>query len=104
MAKIVTLGDLNTEVDRLNKKYCKNTKNHLRVGHNGYGYSINLTGKTYKRGKKTHWKKGSLGSGEVRLTGLGKTKRETIERIRSEEKSGNLKRTIRRREKKIYGR
>lgn len=99
MAKTVTLGDLNNEVDRLNKKYCKNTKNHLKVGKNGYGYSVNLTGKTYKRGKKTFWRKGSIGSGEVRLTGLGKTKAETIQRIREEERSGNLKRIIQRREK-----
>lgn len=99
MAKTVTLSDLNSEVDRLNKKYCKNTKNHLKVGKNGYGYSVNLTGKTYKRGKKTFWRKGSIGSGEVRLTGLGKTKAETIQRIREEERSGNLKRLIRRREK-----
>lgn len=99
MAKTVTLGDLNKEVDRLNKKYCKNTKNTLRVGHNGYGYSVNLTGKTYKRGKKTFWKKGSIGSSEVRLTGLGKTKKQTLEKIRRDEKSGELKRIIRRREK-----
>lgn len=99
MAKTVTLSDLNSEVDRLNKKYCKNTKNHLKVEKNGYGYSVNLTGKTYKRGKKTFWRKGSIGSGEVRLTGLGKTKAETIQRIREEERSGNLKRIIRRREK-----
>lgn len=30
MVKTVTLGDLNKEVDCLNKKYCKNTKNHLK--------------------------------------------------------------------------
>ena len=30
MVKTVTLGDLNKEVDYLNKKYCKNTKNHLK--------------------------------------------------------------------------
>ena len=34
MAKTVALGDLNKEVDRLNKKYCKNTKNYLKVGKN----------------------------------------------------------------------
>ena len=102
MAKTVTLSDLNQEVDRLNKKYCKNTKNHLVIGKNGYGYSVNLTGKTYMRGKKRFLKKGA--SGEVRLTGLGKTKRETLERIRSEEQSGNLKRIIRRREKLGHGR
>lgn len=100
----VTLSDLNQEVDRLNKKYCKNTKNHLVIGKNGYGYSVNLTGKTYKRGKKHLWKKGSIGSGEVRLTGLGKTKKETLERIRSEEQSGHLKHVIRRREKLGHGR
>jgi hypothetical protein len=99
VAQKTTLSDLNKEVDRLNKKYCKNTKNHLVVGKNGYGYSVNLTGKTYKRGKKTHWRKGSIGSGEVRMTGLGKTKSETIDRIRQEERSGNLKRVIRKRER-----
>lgn len=99
MTKTTTLSDLQREVDQLNKKHCKNTKNHLVIGKNGYGYSVNLTGKTYKRGKKTHWRKGSIGSSEVRLTGLGKTKKDTLARIREEDKSGNLKRIIRRRER-----
>lgn len=98
---MATIKELNAEVERLNKKHCKHTKNHLVVGKNGYGYSVNLTGKTYKRGKKTYWRKGSIGSGEVRLTGLGKTKGETIAAIRKADNNGELKRIIRRKEK-IY--
>ncbi len=60
---MATKKDLQNEVNRLNAKYCKNTKNHLVI-HEAYGgYAVELTGKTYKRGNKIYYRKGSLGSG-----------------------------------------
>lgn len=39
------------EVNRLNSKYCKNTKNHLVISRAYGGYAVELTG---KRNKRTH--------------------------------------------------
>lgn len=48
---MATKKDLEREVARLNDQYCKNTVNHLVV-HQAYGgYSVELTGKKYQRGK-----------------------------------------------------
>lgn len=55
--------DLYDLVNKLNKKYCKNTKNELTVNEAYGGYCVGLTGKKYKRGKKIFSRKGSLGSG-----------------------------------------
>lgn len=100
MAKAtVTLSDLNGEVKRLNKKYCKNTKNHLVVDKNKLGYSVNLTGKPDKRFKDgRHKRKGSLGSGQVRVSGYySGTKREVKNRLLQNEKDGTLRRIIKKR-------
>ena len=60
---MATKRDLQNYVNELNKKYCKNTKNELVI-HQAYGgYSVELTGKTYKHGNRTYWRKGSIGSG-----------------------------------------
>lgn len=60
---MATKKDLQNYVAYLNDKYCKNSKNHFEI-HQAYGgYSVGLTGKTYKRGGKTHYYKNSLRSG-----------------------------------------
>ncbi len=41
--------DLQAEVDRLNAKYCKHTRNYLEVDRAYNGYSVILTGKRDKR-------------------------------------------------------
>lgn len=100
MAKAtVTLSDLNNEVKRLNKKYCRNTKNHLVIDKNGYGYSVNLTGKPDRRYKDgRHLRKGSLGSGQVRVSGYySGTKSEVKSRLLENERDGTLKRIIKKR-------
>lgn len=97
MAKnVTTVGDLNREVNRLNKKYCKNTRNHLVVGKNGNGYSVNLTGKPDKRYKGSwHRLKGSMGTSEARVSGYySGTKSEVKTRLLQNEKDGTLKRII----------
>lgn len=48
---MATKKDLQYEVDRLNNKYCKNTKNKLTISQAYGGYSVELVG---KRHKKTH--------------------------------------------------
>ena len=60
---MATKKDLVQHVNYLNEKYCKNTKNHFVISQAYGGYSVALTGKTYKRGKRTYWRKGSIGSG-----------------------------------------
>lgn len=60
---MATKKDLQNYVNELNERYCKKTKNYLTIDQAYGGYEIELTGKTYKRGSKTYYKKGSLGSG-----------------------------------------
>ena len=62
---MATKKDLQEHVKHLNEKYCKNTKNKLVISQAYGGYSVVLTGKTYKRGKKTFYRKHSLGSAVV---------------------------------------
>lgn len=57
---MATKKDLQNYVNELNNKYCKNSKNHFVI-HQAYGgYTVGLTGKTYKRGNKEYYYKGSL--------------------------------------------
>lgn len=46
-----TKKDLYAEVERLNEKYCKKTKNKLCIGCAYGGYQVQLTGKERKDGK-----------------------------------------------------
>lgn len=59
---MATKKDLQIYVNELNGRYCKNTKNYLVISQAYGGYCVELTGKTYYRGKKLHYKKGSMGS------------------------------------------
>lgn len=61
---MATKRDLQYEVDRLNNKYCKNTKNKLSISQAYGGYSVELVGKRNKRTGKLL--KGAMsGSGYV---------------------------------------
>lgn len=98
MAKRITKSDLQKEVSRLNRKYCKNKKNHLVIDKNGFGYSVNLTGKQDKRFKRFRTRKGSLGTSQVRVSGYySGTSREIKNRLLANEKDGSLRRIIRKR-------
>lgn len=97
---MATKKDLEYEVKRLNERYCKNTKNHLVIKQAFGGYSVMLTGKTYKRGKKTFWRKGSLGSGGVNVgNGYHDTATNTLNGLYKAEARGWLQKDIRYREK-----
>ncbi len=63
---MATFRDLKDEVSRLNRKYCKNTKNYLDIDRAYGGYQIVLTGKRCKN--KPKWRKNSLGSGCASVT------------------------------------
>lgn len=93
-----TKADLQREVSRLNRKYCKNTKNHLIIDKNGFGYSVNLTGKPDKRYKRFRTRKGSLGTAQVRVSGYySGTPREVKERLLRNERDGSIRRIVRKR-------
>ena len=93
-----TKADLQREVTRLNRKYCKNKKNHLVIDKNGFGYSVNLTGKPDKRYKRFRTRKGSLGTAQVRVSGYySGTSGEVKKRLLANEKDGTLRRIIRKR-------
>lgn len=93
-------ADLKREVERLNKKYCKNTKNELMVSGAYGGVKVNLTGKEYKRGKKTHWYKGSLGSGQADITYGYTSPKATLFKLYEADSKGWLKSSIKRYEPK----
>ena len=59
---MATKKDLQNYVNELNVRYCLNTKNYLVISQAYGGYCVELTGKTYYKGTKKHYKKGSLGS------------------------------------------
>ena len=96
----VTKKDLENHVSYLNNKYCKNTKNKFKLTQAYGGYGIALTGKTYKRGKKIHWKKGSIGSGHVDITYGHDTARNTLNEAYRVEAKGWLKNTLKNYEKR----
>ena len=47
--KLASYRDLQAEVNRLNNKYCKRTKNELTISRAYGGYSVELVGKRNKR-------------------------------------------------------
>lgn len=61
---MATKRDLQYEVNRLNNKYCRNTKNYLTISQAYGGYSVELVGKRNKRTGKLL--KGAMhGSGSI---------------------------------------
>ena len=99
----VTKKDLQAHVDSLNLKYCKNTKNKFRLSQAYGGYQIVLTGKTYKRGSKLHWKKDSIGSGCADITYGHDTARNTLNEAYRLEAKGWLQSSLKHYEKNKYG-
>lgn len=96
---MATKKDLCREVERLNDKYCKNTKNHLVVGEAYGGYEVQLRGKEYKRGKKTFRRKGSM-SGAIAIGNQGyDTATKTLAGLWYADSRGWVKNQIRYKEK-----
>lgn len=83
--------DLEYEVSRLNKKYCKNTKHELRVQGAYGGYQVQLTGKRRKDGKG--WR-GYIGSGAADMTRGFQNPRSTLKELMDSDSKGELKRRI----------
>ena len=101
MAKMTkNRAELESEVERLNRKYCKNTKNHLRVAGAYGGVKVELTGKSYKRGKKWHWR--GIGSGSETVTDGYRAPKEVLFDLYKKDSKGSLQRQIKHAEKE-YG-
>ena len=93
---MVTKKDLFSRVNALNRKYCKNTKNVLRVSQAYGGYEVQLTGKKDKRYKnKNRWLKGSLGSGVACITYGHDTARNTLNKLNEYDSKGYVRSSIR---------
>ncbi len=85
--------ELFREVERLNKKYCKYTKNKLTVGKAYGGYSVDLIAKEYRRNGHTHYR-GGLGTGCATITYGYRPAKETLFNLYREESQGYLKNKI----------
>ena len=91
---MATRKDLENCVDFLNKKYCKNTKNHLVISRAYGGYSVDLTGKRNKRTGR--WLKGSIGSGHANIGNpYHDTASKTIQGLYNADSRGYIKSAIR---------
>lgn len=86
--------DLQAEVNRLNEKYCKNTKNHLVVNEAYGGYSVQLTGKEYKRGNKYYKRKGSISGAAAIGYDCHDTAANTIKNLHKAESRGWVRNSI----------
>lgn len=92
---MATYKELKEDVEFLNNKFCKNSKNELIVRRAYGGYRVELTGKQDKRYKKKYKTlKGSIGTGSTEVTRgfdtASKTKTELWEKARS----GAIKRKV----------
>lgn len=87
----ITKKDLQYEVDRLNNKYCKNTKHKLYVSQAYGGYQVNLTGKRRKDGKGF---RGYLGSGATHITYGHDTARNTLKKLFEVDSRGYIKEKV----------
>ena len=89
-------------VGALNKKYCKNTKNELRVSQAYGGYEVQLTGKKDKRFKKgANYLKNSLGSAIAQITYGHTSASETTNKLREYDSKGYVKDDINRFERRF---
>ena len=83
--------DLKNYVNLLNDKYCKNIKNHFAIEGAYGGYQVVLTGKTYKRGSKTHYYKNSLKSAAASVTHGFFSPTTTLNKLYKADSSGYVK-------------
>ncbi len=92
--------DLQAEVNRLNEKYCKNTKNHLVIHEANGRYTVELTGKEYKRGNKFYRRKGSISGTASIGQDWHDTATNTLKNIHQAESRGWVRSTIKQHEPK----
>ena len=89
----VTKAELREEVERLNRKYCKNSKHKLHLQGGYGGVQVQLTGKTYKKGNRTHYR-GSLASGNTEITAGFHSPTETLFRLYKADSKGEIKKKV----------
>ena len=94
----ITKRDLESEVARMNAKYCKNTKNRLQVGGAYGGYKVVLTGKPYKNGKGYR----GIGTGNADITYGYRSAKDTLADLYKADGRGNVKQKINHFEKSRY--
>ncbi len=80
---------LQKEVDSLNRKYCKNTKNELQIHETENGFQVVLSGKKDRR-SKTKLLKGSLGTQAVFVTYGHHPSQTTIQYLKEQDKRGSV--------------
>lgn len=78
---------LQKEVDSLNRKYCKNTKNELQIHETENGFQVVLSGKKDRR-SKTKLLKGSLGTQAVFVTYGHHPAQTTSQYLKEQDKRG----------------
>lgn len=79
---------LETEINRLNEKYCKNTKNELKLYGAYGGYKVGLTGKKCK-GAANRYR--GLGSGMTDITYGYSTPKDVLNDLYKSDSKGWLK-------------
>lgn len=99
---MATKKELYALVEHLNNKYCKNTKNHLVVSQAYGGYSVELTGKYYKRGSNYHRVKNSISGAASIGNPYHDTATNTITSLLKADSRGYIKSAIRHYENKKY--
>lgn len=87
----ITKKDLETEVARLNDKYCSRTGNELRVQGAYGGYQVQLTGKRRKDGKGYR----GMGSGCTEITYGFQSARDTLADLWLYEAKGDVRNKVR---------
>lgn len=80
---------LQSEVNRLNEKYCKNTKNHLVVDVGNGGKAVKIEGKKRSDGKGYR----GVGKNGIQLTGH-ESQSETLKELWRRDSKGWLKNDI----------
>ena len=88
---MATKKELREEIDRLNKKYCKNTKNKLVLGSAYGGYQVQLTGKRYKNNPRK-WR--GIGSGVSSMTYGFQSAKNTLNNLYEIDSKGYLRSRI----------
>lgn len=87
---VFTKKDLLSEVERLNEKYCKKTKNELYVQCAYGGYQVQLTGKKRKDGKGFV----GIGTSRINVTRGYHTANETLVELYQSDSKGDVEQTI----------
>ena len=93
---MATKKELREEIDRLNKKYCRNTKNKLVLGSAYGGYQVQLTGKRYKNNPHK-WR--GIGSGVSSMTYGFQSAKNTLSDLHEIDSKGYLQSRIKHYEK-----